>query len=149
MNHCRIPKVVSLLLLAASCSHSATTSAATTTNAPAQPSPTSTTRPTVKVNRFSAVQSCGPTDGAWIAIEVELATPQKVFAAISLDGQLFGRSKAALAEADVVVSLGFDPAVEDASDSRLRAVLFSADRSTPTKLAEKAIAPRPPSQGCG
>ncbi len=82
-------------------------------------------------------------------MEVELGTAQTVFAEVSQDGRSYGRSKNTRAEADSLIRLGFDPAVENTSDPNLRVTLFSIDGRTTRNLGERTVEPHPPDRKCG
>ncbi len=136
-------------MLFSACNNPQTRSSPVTTTLGGQASSTSTTLPAIEIRKFSAKLGCGPSDGAWIYMEVELGTAQTVFAEVSQDGRSYGRSKNTRAEADSLIRLGFDPAVENTSDPNLRVTLFSIDGRTTRNLGERTVEPHPPDRKCG
>lgn len=103
-----------------------------------------------EVRTFAATFGCGPADGPWIDVTVELTEPDLVYAQVSFDGRSYGRSRPFPARAGRPVDLGFDPALTvDVAGAPLRVSLFSASGTSVRRLAERTVAARPPGISCG
>ncbi len=93
---------------------------------------------------------CGPTDGAWVWVTVELADAVHVFAQAWFDGEPYGRSVDVALSAGVSSSFGFSPDTPTISYGRTLSLKISLSDFPDKVVAVSKVKLQPTGNGmCG